>query len=245
MAALAGVAIGILVIASFAVAIRLLALYRRSGQLPELLLGTMLLLCVGLGYPLQIATTRVDEAAIRPLMIVSTIAIGLGFSCLYAFTWRVFRRESPIAAAAAIAGIACLVSTALWEAGRALLGGEMRRASDVSGASLVHASGVIAAYLWTAWESLRYHGIMKRRLKLGMADPVVCNRLLLWGLMGLAVAFGVSINLAAGLAGISIVESAGVLLASSCTGMAQTVLLVLAFAPPRGYTAWVRGAAPA
>jgi hypothetical protein len=78
-----------------------------------------------------------------------------------------------------------------------------------------------------------------------MADPVVCNRLLLWGLMGVIVSAGVLLNVVAGVRGVSIVESSAVLLASSTTGLSQTVLLVLAFAPPRSYLAWVRGTAAA
>jgi hypothetical protein len=243
MQTLAGLAIGTLVLASLAVAIRLLALHRRSGETPELLLGLMLLLCVGLGYPLQIAAARVEPARMQVLMGISSLAVGAGFSCLIAFTWRVFRRESQRARAGALAGIAVLMATGGWDAFDRVVLASGRGAADPTAASLTHAATVIGAYVWTAYESLRYHAIMKRRERLGMADPVVCNRLLLWGLMGVIVSIGVSINVAAGIAGVSILENAPVLLASSASGLAQTVLLVLAFAPPRAYLAWVRGAA--
>ena len=36
--------------------------------------------------------------------------------------------------------------------------------------------------LWGAAESLRYFSMMRRRAKLGLADPLVTNRFLLWGL---------------------------------------------------------------
>jgi hypothetical protein len=35
---------------------------------------------------------------------------------------------------------------------------------------------------WTAIESLRYYGLMRRRVPLGLADPLVANRFLLWGM---------------------------------------------------------------
>jgi hypothetical protein len=118
-------------------------------------------------------------------------------------------------------------------------------ASDVTPQSLIHAVTVIAAYLWTAWEALRYRGMLSRRVQLGMADPVVSNRLLLWGLMSLIVSAGILLNVVAGIRGVNIVESPAILLGSSATGISQTVLLVLVFAPPRAYRDWVRGHAPA
>ena len=39
-----------------------------------------------------------------------------------------------------------------------------------------------ANLLWGAVESLRYYALMRRRLRLGLADPLVTNRFLLWGL---------------------------------------------------------------
>ena len=66
MRALAAAAIGILVGASILVAARLIALHRRTGAAPELLLGAMLLLSVGVGYPLMIAADRAS-ARMTPL----------------------------------------------------------------------------------------------------------------------------------------------------------------------------------
>lgn len=249
MQAVAGLAISTLVIASIGVGIRLLVVHRRSHQAPELLLGLMLLLSVGLGYPLMIVSTRVDAETANRLLASSSLAVAVGFSCLMVFTWRVFRRNSAWGRAAALTGSGVLVGTAVWDAiyvlshaGSHLAGGE------VTPQSVIHAFTVMGAYLWASWESLHYRGMLKRRLRLGMADPVVCNRLLLWGLMGLAVSAGILLNVGAGVLGVSIVENPLVLLGSSTTGMTQTILLVLAFAPPRAYLGWVRGsvaAAPA
>lgn len=245
MQGLAGLAIATLVIASIAVGSRLLALHRRSGEAPELLLGLMLLLSVGLGYPLKIVATFVDGAIVPLLLAISSLSVSVGFSCLVAFTWRVFRRDSTRARAAALVAITLLLATGIWDVFDVLFGAEPALPDDVTPQSVTHGIAVMGAYLWTACESLRYREMVKRRVRLGMADPVVCNRLLLWGLMGLSVAAGIVLNMVAGLRGVSIVESPLVLLGSSCTGMAQTILLVLAFAPPRAYVAWVRGPAAA
>jgi hypothetical protein len=120
---------------------------------------------------------------------------------------------------------------------------QIRIAGEVVAESLLQTMPVMLAYLWTAWEALRYHGLMRRRVRLGLADPAVCDRFLLWGLMALFVTAGVLLNSVALALRIEILESPWILLASSSTGLAQAVLLVLAFAPPSAYLAWVRARA--
>src|SRR5262245_62545861 len=62
MQGIAAITTGLLVLASFAVGARLVVLHRRTGGAPELLLGGMLLLTVGIGYPLMIAGAQVPSA---------------------------------------------------------------------------------------------------------------------------------------------------------------------------------------
>jgi hypothetical protein len=138
-----------------------------------------------------------------------------------------------------------LLANALLRCWDGLTQAEIRIAAEVVGESVLQTTPVLAAYLWTGWESLRYHGLMRRRVRLGLADPAVCDRLLLWGLMALVVAAGVLLNTVALALQISIFESPWILLGSSATGLAQALLLVLAFAPPRAYLAWVRARARA
>lgn len=240
MQALAGLAISILVAASIAVGIRLVALHRRSGELPELLLGLMLLLSVGVGYPLKLASIRLDVATAAPLLAFSSLAVAVGFTCLLVFTYRVFRQRSRAGRAAAGIGSAILLATGFWDA-VASLRGTATAANVVTPQSMIHGATVACAYLWASAESLRYRAILKRRARLGLGDPVVCNRLLLWGLTGLAVTAGIGLNFGAAMAGVNMIESPLVLLGSSATGVCQTALLLLAFAPPRAYLEWVRG----
>jgi hypothetical protein len=45
---------------------------------------------------------------------------------------------------------------------------------------------VIGSYpMWAAFEAFRYHALMSKRRALGLADPVVVNRFLLWGVASL------------------------------------------------------------
>src|SRR5262245_16801172 len=231
MQALAAAAIGLLVAVSILVGVRLLLLHRRSGAVPELLLGGMLLLSVGVGYPLLIAADRAGPDRVRPLFVVSTLAVNVGFALLFAFTWRVFRAADAWARALAGAGVLGLLANAGWRCVDAMTLAEVRIGSEVVGQSILQPTPVMAAYLWTAWESLRYHGLMRRRVRLGLADAVVSDRFLLWGLMALCVAAGVLLNTVALALHVEVLESPWILLGSSTTGLAQAVLLVLAFLP--------------
>ena len=143
------------------------------------------------------------------------------------------------------AGMLALLANAGWRCFDALTQAEIRIGSEVVGQSLLQTTPVMVAYLWTAWESLRYHGLMRRRVRLGLADVVVSDRFLLWGLMALFVTAGVLLNTVALALQVEILESPWILLGSSVTGLAQAVLLVLAFLPPRFYLSWVRGRAAA
>ena len=232
MQALAVAAVAVLVAVSIGVALRLLALHRRSGGAPELLLGLMLLLSVGLGYPLLIAADQAGPASVRPLFIVSTLAVNAGFVLLYAFTWRVFHPEAAWARALAGAGALALLANAALRCWDAVTQPEIRIAGEVVAESLLQTTPVMVGYVWTAWEALRYHGLMRRRVRLGLADAAVCDRFLLWGLMALFVTAGVALNSVALALQVEILES-------------PWVLLVLAFAPPASYHAWVRARAHA
>lgn len=245
MQGIAAIAIGLLVIASIAVGVRLLALHRRTGGAPELLLGGMLLLSVGVGYSLMIATPRLNPAWAATLQVTSTLAVCTGYSLLFAFTWRVFHPQAGWARALAAAG----VLTLLVQGARRTLQVAAHGAYDITAEPmsevLIQGGAVFVAYGWTSWESLRYHGMMRRRVRLGLADASVANRFLLWGLMGLAVNAGIIVNIAAFAEHVDALQSPSVLLLSSTTGLTQVVLLVLTFMPPRSYSSWVRARAGA
>jgi hypothetical protein len=48
---------------------------------------------------------------------------------------------------------------------------------------LFNAAGA-AAYAWSAFEAFRYHGLLRRRVRVGLARPEIANRFLLLGLRG-------------------------------------------------------------
>ena len=101
------------------------------------------------------------------------------------------------------------------------------------------AASAIFTYLWSTAESLRYWQQLRLRLRVGLVDSLVANRVLLWGLMSLANSIAIVLNVAAMLRGVNFSESPLLLLVSSALGLAQAACLFLAFHPPGWYGAWV------
>ena len=247
MQALAGAAIAILIGASILVAVRLLLLYTRTRGTPEMLLGTMLLLSVGVGYPASIAATRPDFAWAALFQGIGYVSVSTGFTLLFVFTARVFRPEATWARVLAGVGSLALLGKAVHGCIQLTHNGvaDMTRLPVLD--IVLQTVPVAVAYLWTACESLHYYGVMRRRVSIGLADVAVADRFLLWAMMGLACASGVLLNTGAVIARMDTFHDARILIASSVTGLMQTVFLVLAFVPPRAYVSWVRSrsAAPA
>jgi hypothetical protein len=236
----AAVSIALLVAASIVVGLRLLALYRRSGAAPELLLALNLLLAVGVGYPALIAADRAGPGLVQAwLIIVATLGIDCGMALVFEFTRRVFRPQALWARSAASAGTLVLLGHAGWRCWEVLTQADVQVAGAL-GPALVQVTGMTLAYAWTGGESLWQHGLMRRRATLGLVDPTVSNRLLLWGLTAVAVVAGMLLNGAAIALRIPFLERPEILLASSLAGLVQAVFLTLAFSPPRFYLSWMR-----
>jgi hypothetical protein len=98
----------------------------------------------------------------------------------------------------------------------------------------------LATFFWASLESLVYWRLMRRRLALGLADPLVTNRFALWG-MGLgAGAAGTTIAFLGNLFGARYGGSGLVFEALiAATGLVGAATLFLAFLPPARYQRWL------
>lgn len=103
-----------------------------------------------------------------------------------------------------------------------------------------------AGSVWLVTEAVRYHLLMRRRVVLGLADPVVCNRFLLWATGGV---FGVAMMLTA----VPPVIAPGSthplmafdIVAFSAAGIGFCIAYSLVFFPPGAYLRWVGARAQA
>lgn len=167
---------------ALAIGLRLMFLSRRTRQLPEGLLGAGLVLSAFLGYGLLIFTMIARQTSESPAAIY-TVLSGLGWlfhncgvMCMLGFTIRVFRAKETWARVLALS-----MTLVLWggTVGYAFTGGFEGVQPNFSYWLM---QTVIGTYpMWSAAEAFRYYAMMRRRLDLGMAEPIVVNRFLLWG----------------------------------------------------------------
>jgi len=186
LAALHGLATLLFVLGSAVVSVRLLLLARRTREAPELLLGLGILLTAVLGYGVLILDAVLHGAPEEPQAVtaagVALRAAGrvlhdAGVTCFLVFVVRVFRPGQRWAHA--LAGGAALL---LWSGLGAQVATGGLRVATVGSLPWLAEYLVIWSYpVWVAAEAYRYGILMRRRQALGLAQPLVTHRFLLWG----------------------------------------------------------------
>jgi hypothetical protein len=223
---------------------RLLMLARRTRQVPERLLGLSLLLGGTLGGPLEAAALagkgEFDPAVAGGLLVAGKLFALAALALQCTFVWRVFRPSEPWAP-----WLVALILVFPIAAFGQLLAGGMASSGEIPFSWFwVEQIGRVGASCWLVVEGVRYHGMMRRRLALGLADPLVTNRFLLWTLAGAAsIVFMLTAVPPMFLAPhqhelLLLVD----LVVFSVAGMAVSVLYLLAFLPPRAYRRLLAGA---
>ena len=95
------------------------------------------------------------------------------------------------------------------------------------------------AYSWTGYEGFRHYGMMRRRATVGLGDPVVANRFLLWAIAGSLQVISALVTVQTLRTGGNIAADPAAVLATSLVGVFNSVLLVLIFMPPARYVRWL------
>lgn len=237
------VAILTFVLAASLVGLRLLALARRTRQLPELLVGAGFSLIGLLGYPLAMLSGfgRGTVADLHVgVWLAGILLMNAGLACLYVFTARVFRPGSAFAL-----GLAALLTAASLASGLGTLAALRAAAPEALSFSVAPLSTMLGqlasggGFAWIGVESWLQLRMARRRQSLGLSDPVVANRFLLWVLFS-ASTLGMNLaNSCALAAGISAVESVPVQAAMTGLGLSASSCMYLAFLPPPAYRRWL------
>jgi len=226
-------------VASLSVGVRLVLLWGRTRQLPELLIGIGVLGIgpVGFGLMTLADLSRGSAPAIaRVLFAIALLAVSAGVFAKCCFNWRVYHPDRV------------WVRRMVWAAGALLLtlylvefrisGFETR---DLLGASHTTRTALqVACLLWGSGEALRYWRMMRRRLRLGIADAVVTNRFFLWGLGAGAAGVGSGVGLVAQwVTNTASIEITWLMLSSSLHGLTAAVAMWLAFMPTESYRRFI------
>ena len=243
MQALAGISFLCLIGASLLVGTRLLLLARRTRQLPETVLGLSLVVTMGIAYPGMIlleADLGWSSATQRAVMLALNVLIDAGFLLLFVFTATVFRPGAAIGkaaiAAAATAFLVHLVLVARVLSAAADL--EAARAAT-TGIGMLALGTASLGYAWSGTESFTHWRRLVRQQRLGLVDPVLCDRMWLWSMMSLASLAGSAANMIYLGLGIDVLTRPDAMFITSLTGLAQGVFLWLTFLPPAFYRATI------
>jgi hypothetical protein len=245
MKLLAGLGTLAFIVVGAIVGARLLLLARRTGQRPELYIGGALFIYAFVAQPAIVASRPIGAAlgqeARLAVLALGLFANGLTILGLYAFTAEVFRRESRLAwcivwstlAIELICGIVILSEVWTLEIGAPYT---LTMKCCVALICVIFSAGMA----WIAVESLRYHGLLKKRLALGLADPVLVNRFALWGAGCLACALlSLGIIVCVG-AGMNVVSDPVPRLLTATAGSWIAISWYLSMLAPPAYLRWVR-----
>lgn len=225
------------VLTSLIVGTRLIWLSQQSYRLPALSIGLALFLNGGLGYVLLTASLAMPDAVgswMPWLQTSGLLCVSAGAAALWLFTWRTFRPGETWAACLVAGAVAILVLSF------AMLAIDGAFAEPIVRSGAWFWPGFVVRGLSLAWaggESIRYYRLMKRREALDLAEPLVTNRFLLWGIGAMAgatatVFSGTMIALDLG-AGSQL--DAGLRFMTALLGLTAAIAIGLAFFPPAVY----------
>jgi hypothetical protein len=222
---------------------RLLLIWRETRGLPELLIAGLIVGVgtIGVGCGFVISQLPLTGALRNVASFVPTTGVLFGMTSLCVFTWKVYRPASVGARLAAVALVGPLAALQAY----ALVRGSVTVLTEPLIASV---SSVLytTTMVWSAVEAILYWTRMRKRVKLGLADPMVTNRLLLWAIATGTAGVGIAIGAVARI-GFGVGADGGaswVLISYAAHGSVSAIAFWLAFKPPRAYARWIeRGSA--
>lgn len=170
---------------SFVIGVRLVRMGRRGGG-PEMWLGLYFLIyscfatsaSVTLYLGWSAPEVAFSDGTTRILNAVFYTLSTIGMTCLLVFTQRTFRAGSTGGRVLVWSNCAVLVG--------AMVGVGVTEGFEVRVLNgpwyWIHYLARLTPFVWVAIESFRYGALLRRRVAIGLADPLVADRFRLWGL---------------------------------------------------------------
>jgi len=242
VALISHICLGVFGLVSVVVAVRLLLLASRTRQLPEFLIGLAFLTGGVLGrgaFVAAMSAPSLPESLRLGLFMGGRFMLVICALSIALTAWRVFQRDQAwarglFAALVAVLAVHCALDAFVTHPA------EFQYESFGAWIGTVAKSG---AFAWGSWESLRYYAMLRRRIPLGLADPVVANRIALWGVASGLMACLFPVNLVVVLLTGIAQETVASSVFQSVAGLTVAVLIALAFFPPVSYLRRIAGRA--
>jgi hypothetical protein len=231
----------------FSLGLRVLLRASDEGEIPHYMVG-LFFLAAGLGAaPALLAGNpeAIPQGAAVFAMGAGHGILSVGFGALAIFAWTCFGPTSVWRQLLAL--VLCGTLLALW------LAQGVVEEFTAPGGSIVRFTSLVRAFtlVWAFTESIRYRVLMQRRAALGLADPVIANRFLLWCLwigamlVAIGIAIGVRFLLPEFFTAASTLQRIVVTGSIVTAATVSAVSLWLAFFPPQPYLRWLEGGSPA
>jgi hypothetical protein len=235
---------------------RLLRIGMDRDRKPELALAVYFLasaflstVCQAIAYGAVVdPRLALPASASRWVLGLGVFGMAVGGAAVCVFTWLSFRQDNAWARRAVFAG--SFLALGGW-AFEALHEGFAITLNPGPG-HWVAWLGRTAPVVWVAVECFRYRALLRRRLRIGLADPVVVNRFLLWGVWSLATFANLMADLVARVlyrtwAGtttevvMEVIEPVviGTMAVTMVLGVVSAVTLFLTFFPTAAYRGWL------
>lgn len=225
------------------VGFRLIRLWRETRELPEMSLGCGLAV-LALGMPFA-ASGRIPSIALEPLgrllFCAGLTANIVGVCMMIAFTYLVFRRY--VAWARAMLAAMCVVDALAlgYICAMNLTGSSVEEIKTLMKPGTVTLiATMLVAFVWSALESFRVRSALRRQRALGLGDPVVANRFLLWGVGSVTSAMLMGVMLWCVLEGMTIMRESLPLSVMSASGAIMSASWYLTFFAPAAYQRFIR-----
>ena len=177
--------------ASLVLGTRLILLWRRTREWPELTIGAAFWLAGGLGYTawLVIGVLMNAEASLATIKQAATLGLAstvLGAICHGIGTVIIFRSGKRWARVFATCMALALLASWCFYVSR-----PTGQSTPQFWLTIAMASPL---YLWSAIEAISLGGVLQKRARLGLSDPLVANRTMLFGLCSAAVVVSITIS---------------------------------------------------
>ncbi len=167
------------------VGVRLLRLCQHTGEAPERLLGATFLF-MGVSSALYVLPVfSAFESLWTPLNFAGRVTFLPAAVLLALFTRLVFRPENRWGSWL-VWGSAILLVTGV---GGSVRGGDWEGFSISNGWFWLEWVGFTFPFGWASSEAFIQYRQSRRRMQLGLCDPLICSRYLLWALFGALQAF--------------------------------------------------------
>jgi len=169
-------------LAYFVLGARLVRLSIRTGSAAEWLLGLTFLIWT-LSYTLWVIAIALQgqPALESQLLIASRLATNLGGVGIAFFPLLAFRRGSTWAKRLSASIVICLIAGRLGS----IWAGDPEGLEPLTNVWWwFEWIGEIAPAIWIGAEGLHHYGTTRPRVRLGLCEPIVGHRYLLWGIAG-------------------------------------------------------------